>query len=252
MVDLQDVFDVFPGDTDYRMFANDYGDIPGLDIIFLLGGYFYHTSFDTVDRLLYASTGILVQITRNFSFNNFFFTLLSCTFFLLNRPGSMQARGDNLFRLMKAFANSSKLLTALERESLRDSSSQSKGERPIFFDYFARFLVCYDFFQWFSWPVVSIRKWKSVSATFLRTSNVLCFVLDEWISCRSFTQKGKPWYITLFRLLSSSLCRFYCACQLGAYTLLSIPSVTLWKVMNVNWILRFIIYVVGFCNSWSM
>lgn len=107
----QDVFDVFPGDTDYRMFANDYGDIPGLDIIFLLGGYFYHTSFDTVDRLL---------------------------------PGSMQARGDNLFRLMKAFANSAKLLTAQERESLRDSASPSKGERPIFFDYFARFLVIYS------------------------------------------------------------------------------------------------------------
>ncbi|EPS60129.1 hypothetical protein M569_14675, partial [Genlisea aurea] len=47
----QDVFGVIPGDTDYRIFAVDYGDIPGLDIIFLLGGYFYHTSFDTVERL---------------------------------------------------------------------------------------------------------------------------------------------------------------------------------------------------------
>ena len=35
------------------MFAQDYGDIPGLDIIFLFGGYFYHTSSDTVERLLY-------------------------------------------------------------------------------------------------------------------------------------------------------------------------------------------------------
>lgn len=51
----QDVFPVIPGDTDYRMFAEDYGDIPGLDIIFLRGGYYYHTSFDTVDRILYAS-----------------------------------------------------------------------------------------------------------------------------------------------------------------------------------------------------
>lgn len=51
---LQDVFGVFPGDTDYRMFANDYGKIPGLDVIFILGGYFYHTSYDTVERLLYA------------------------------------------------------------------------------------------------------------------------------------------------------------------------------------------------------
>ncbi|XP_047981565.1 endoplasmic reticulum metallopeptidase 1 isoform X1 [Salvia hispanica] len=107
----QDVFGAVPGDTDYRMFATDYGDIPGLDIIFLLGGYYYHTSYDTVDRLL---------------------------------PGSMQARGDNLFSLMKAFANSSNLLTAQERKSLRDSTSQPKGGRPIYFDYFARFLVLYS------------------------------------------------------------------------------------------------------------
>ena len=51
---LQDVFPIVPGDTDYRMFANDYGNIPGLDMIFLLGGYFYHTSYDTVERLVYA------------------------------------------------------------------------------------------------------------------------------------------------------------------------------------------------------
>ncbi|KAK6116593.1 hypothetical protein DH2020_049699 [Rehmannia glutinosa] len=107
----QDVFGAIPGDTDYRMFANDYGDIPGLDVIFLLGGYFYHTSSDTVERLL---------------------------------PGSMQARGDNLFSLMKAFANSTKLLTAQERESFRVAASGSKGERPVFFDYFAHFLVFYS------------------------------------------------------------------------------------------------------------
>lgn len=51
----QDIFGIIPGDTDYRMFAQDFGDIPGLDIIFLLGGYFYHTASDTVERLLYAS-----------------------------------------------------------------------------------------------------------------------------------------------------------------------------------------------------
>ena len=54
MCHLQDVFPVIPGDTDFRIFSRDYGDIPGLDIIFLLGGYFYHTSYDTVERLLYA------------------------------------------------------------------------------------------------------------------------------------------------------------------------------------------------------
>lgn len=52
---MQDVFGIAPGDTDYRIFASDHGNIPGLDIIFLLGGYFYHTASDTVERLLYAS-----------------------------------------------------------------------------------------------------------------------------------------------------------------------------------------------------
>ncbi|GER56068.1 Zn-dependent exopeptidases superfamily protein [Striga asiatica] len=107
----QDVFGAIPGDTDYRMFANDFGDIPGLDIIFLLGGYYYHTSFDTVERLL---------------------------------QGSMQARGDNLFSLMKAFANSTKLLTAREREIFGAASNGSRGERPVFFDYFAKLLVFYS------------------------------------------------------------------------------------------------------------
>lgn len=51
---MQDIFPVIPGDTDFRIFSKDYGKIPGLDIIFLLGGSFYHTSYDTVERLLYA------------------------------------------------------------------------------------------------------------------------------------------------------------------------------------------------------
>lgn len=66
----------------------------------------------------------------------------------------MQARGDNLFSLMKAFANSSNLLNAQERESLRDFAGQSKDETPIFFDYFAHFLVCYNLFQGVSWLFV--------------------------------------------------------------------------------------------------
>jgi hypothetical protein len=45
---------VIPGDTDYRIFSQDHGNIPSLDIIFLLGGYYYHTSYDTLDKLLYA------------------------------------------------------------------------------------------------------------------------------------------------------------------------------------------------------
>ncbi|KAK3040851.1 hypothetical protein RJ639_029195 [Escallonia herrerae] len=107
----QDVFGVAPGDTDYRIFATDHGDIPGLDIIFLHGGYFYHTSSDTVERLL---------------------------------PGSIQARGENLFSIIKAFTNSSKLRNGHERESLRAAASGSDNGRPIFFDYLSWFLIYYS------------------------------------------------------------------------------------------------------------
>ncbi|CAH9132068.1 unnamed protein product [Cuscuta epithymum] len=107
----QDVFGFVPGDTDYRMFAQDYGNIPGLDIIFLLGGYFYHTSSDTVDRLL---------------------------------PGSMQARGENLFSLVRAFSNSTELRNAHERKL--HASSQQGGladERAVYYDFFSWFLIFY-------------------------------------------------------------------------------------------------------------
>ncbi|KAM2334187.1 hypothetical protein ACFXTH_011769 [Malus domestica] len=103
----QDVFPVIPGDTDFRIFSQDYGDIPGLDIIFLLGGYFYHTSYDTVERLL---------------------------------PGSMQARGENLVSIIKAFTNSSKLQVIHERES---NGYQYDGEHAVFFDYLSLFMIYY-------------------------------------------------------------------------------------------------------------
>uniref|UniRef100_A0A2C9UTR3 Uncharacterized protein n=1 Tax=Manihot esculenta TaxID=3983 RepID=A0A2C9UTR3_MANES len=107
----QDVFPVIPGDTDYRMFSQDYGSIPSLDIIFLLGGYYYHTSYDTLDKLL---------------------------------PGSMQARGDNLLSILKAFTNSSKLRTAQEREALRASSDDYRDEQAVFFDYLSWFMIFYS------------------------------------------------------------------------------------------------------------
>jgi hypothetical protein len=58
---MQDMFGIIPGDTDYRIFAEDIANIPGLDIIFVLGGYFYHTSYDTVENLLYVLTIIMIN-----------------------------------------------------------------------------------------------------------------------------------------------------------------------------------------------
>ncbi|KAJ0972606.1 hypothetical protein J5N97_020565 [Dioscorea zingiberensis] len=105
----EDVFGIIPGDTDYRIFAEDYGNIPGLDIIFVLGGYFYHTSYDTIERIF---------------------------------PGSIQARGENLFHLIAAFASSPMLLNAEER-SLK-SAEGTIEERAVYFDYMSWFLIFYS------------------------------------------------------------------------------------------------------------
>ncbi|XP_068664506.1 uncharacterized protein [Aristolochia californica] len=105
----QDIFPVIPGDTDYRIFAEDYDHIPGLDIIFLLGGYFYHTSKDTIQRLL---------------------------------PGSIQARGENLFSLIKAFSVSPELQNMQERQNFAEN--WRKDDRAIFFDYFSWFMIFYS------------------------------------------------------------------------------------------------------------
>ena len=64
---MQDMFGIIPGDTDYRIFAEDVAKIPGLDIIFVLGGYFYHTSYDTLENLLYVLNSRPDEIS-NFSY----------------------------------------------------------------------------------------------------------------------------------------------------------------------------------------
>ena len=53
----------------------------------------------------------------------------------------MQARGDNLLSILKAFTNSSMLRTAHERESLGATSNDYKDERAVFFDYLSWFMV---------------------------------------------------------------------------------------------------------------
>uniref|UniRef100_A0A0D6QZ11 Peptidase M28 domain-containing protein n=1 Tax=Araucaria cunninghamii TaxID=56994 RepID=A0A0D6QZ11_ARACU len=107
----QDIFPLIPGDTDYRIFAEDYGDIPGLDIIFLIGGYFYHTSYDKPENIL---------------------------------PGSMQARGENLFSVLKALSSSSQLQNAKQRADHNFTANRTVGDRPIFFDYLSWFMVYYS------------------------------------------------------------------------------------------------------------
>lgn len=53
----------------------------------------------------------------------------------------MQARGDNLVSVLKAFCNSSKLQNAHDRASLKATGIKNKDERAIFFDYLTWFMV---------------------------------------------------------------------------------------------------------------
>ncbi|MCO5554639.1 hypothetical protein L7F22_008172 [Adiantum nelumboides] len=108
----QDIFPHIPGDTDYRIFSEDFGDIPGLDIILLLEGYFYHTPYDRPERII---------------------------------PGSMQIRGENLMGLLRAFSSSPQLLNARDRTALKVNQTLGREKRPIFFDFLGWFMITYSF-----------------------------------------------------------------------------------------------------------
>lgn len=140
-INMQDVFPVIPGDTDYRIFSQDYGNIPGLDIIFLLGGYFYHTSYDTIERLLYVSE---LLIWFRYLNENLYYVAsslyLMCPY--VSRPGSIQARGENLFSIIKAFVNSFRLQNAHQTNFSGVTANIYEDEQAIFFDYLSFFMVC--------------------------------------------------------------------------------------------------------------
>ncbi|KAJ7515316.1 hypothetical protein O6H91_22G010500 [Diphasiastrum complanatum] len=106
----QDVFPFIPGDTDYRIFSQDFGDIPGLDILFLLDGYVYHTPYDRPERISH---------------------------------GSLQARGENLLALLKGFTSSCELKNAAERSKISKIDKFGDG-KPFFFDFLGLFMVYYS------------------------------------------------------------------------------------------------------------
>lgn len=103
----QDVMPLIPGDTDYRVFTKDFSDIPGLDIIFVLEGYVYHTAYDTADR-----------VSRE----------------------SLQARGENLIALLEGFTTAPEL----KNSSTRAAHPNPVEKRPIFFDFYGMFMISYS------------------------------------------------------------------------------------------------------------
>lgn len=57
------------------------------------------------------------------------------------RPGSIQARGENLFSVLKALASSSELQNVEQRADKTFVANSTLGARPIFFDYLSWFMV---------------------------------------------------------------------------------------------------------------
>lgn len=143
------------------------------------------------------------------------------------RPGSIQARGDNLISILKAFTNSSKLQSARERVSLGAAvnGSNPDDERPVYFDYLSWFLVC--------WNLLLLQFYNLVCKHYSSHNKSLalkkCFI---YTSFRYSTQEGKQWFFIVFLLPSSFLCLFCCASQLVDFSVHLWPSLTSWKVTS--------------------
>lgn len=65
---------------------------------------------------------------------------VNISFIILFRPGSIQGRGENLIRLVKAFSNSSLLLNEA-KNTHRSDKSLGTDERAVFFDYLTFFMA---------------------------------------------------------------------------------------------------------------
>ena len=65
-------------------------------------------------------------------------------FFFCTSPGSIQARGENLFNLVKAFTNS----MLLKENEISSKAAQDGNEDlwPVFFDYLTWFMVINSIF----------------------------------------------------------------------------------------------------------
>ncbi|GBG76233.1 hypothetical protein CBR_g21981 [Chara braunii] len=107
----QDLMPYVLGDTDFRMFSMEFGDIPGVDIAFILDGQFYHSPYDNVENL---------------------------------RTGIMQSMGDNVFGLINGFARSPRLVASKIRQA-RANTSLGEGmvseEALLVFDVYGKIMV---------------------------------------------------------------------------------------------------------------
>ena len=112
-------FASLPVDTDFSVFRDPtepHGNLPGIDIASMLGGYTYHTSVDDVDRV---------------------------------KPGMVQAYGENVFEATKAFATKiSEISEGVSDVSGNESSSSRRipvgpGTGSALFDVFGAFGVVY-------------------------------------------------------------------------------------------------------------
>ncbi|KAL6871582.1 hypothetical protein ACP4OV_014411 [Aristida adscensionis] len=199
----QDMFGIIPGDTDFRIFAEDITNIPGLDIIFVLGGYFYHTSYDTLENLL---------------------------------PGSIQARGENLFYLVKGFTNSSMLLKESEISN-KTAKDGVEDLRAVFFDYLTWFMVLYS---------------RDVSLVLHSLPIAMFLLLPVFLKFPNITMMS--WFLTFLDLMRGMLLH-----ALGVILAILVPAMAaalrlLFTKNAMNWVcpsLFGLLYVYPIITDWS-
>ncbi|CAI6002792.1 unnamed protein product [Closterium sp. NIES-64] len=106
----QDFFPHVPGDTDFRIVSKDFDDVPGMDFMIMLRGYFYHTPYDVADKIM---------------------------------PGVLQMRGENLLPLLEGLAAAPELKTRQGRREAAAKGESNADQVPVFFDLFNHVSVFY-------------------------------------------------------------------------------------------------------------
>uniref|UniRef100_A0A1I7TV69 FXNA-like protease n=1 Tax=Caenorhabditis tropicalis TaxID=1561998 RepID=A0A1I7TV69_9PELO len=163
----QEVFQsgVYPGDTDFRIFR-DHGRVPGLDLAFVQNGYWWHTEFDTSER-----------ITR----------------------GSLQRAGENVFHTLNHLLNSPYLEKPNEHSDRKSVFFDFLGLFVVIYPLsFAHFLNMTGIITIFG--LVSHRFYKSTFLTllalrdYLLTLLTIAIVLKAMTFMSLFTYGALRWY----------------------------------------------------------
>ena len=139
----QDIFDtgLLPADSDYRMYSYEhYGNMPGLDIAFLLDGAAYHTDRDTVDRIRTGTLQVPMRIhTRQPRIHMSYRAMAPSAHKVLDQFSYAQRRSDSLHQAM-----GENLITALPELAVQmahERAADLLAGKAVFFDVLGYFMV---------------------------------------------------------------------------------------------------------------